>query len=322
MNRRYTKEELHKHKCLPTQEEVNNLPYNAENAYVQIPLNLETGVKIFYCSWNKHLIYTPSVTGPWRFNSNNALILPEHLEELYPNISLIKNLNGSNLTGTWKDKNVQWSHSRAHWQYFNRAPVRFMEEEVTTTLDTILERLRLRQGESTLQNVPTWPTSMQLLPVQEPCPSSSKEKALSHEELAPPIHKPAPSTSRGNVPISIPPPTTAQQPTPPTSWHTPTMATPQTKALGMPPEPFDGSATKAENFLSALQSYYYLNGDLYSNNSKKVAPTLSHFKVGMPTGGWAQDRQNAALSANQINYGTWDNFIAAFRAHFIPVQTT
>jgi hypothetical protein len=99
------------------------------------------------------------------------------------------------------------------------------------------------------------------------------------------------------------------------------MATPQTKALGTPPEPYDGSATKAENFLSALQSYYYLNGDLYSNNSKKVAATLSHFKVGTPAGEWAQDRQNAALSANRINYGTWDDFIAAFRAHFIPVQT-
>jgi hypothetical protein len=65
------------------------------------------------------------------------------------------------------------------------------------------------------------------------------------------------------------------------------MATPQMKALGTPPEPYDGSATKAENFLSALQSYYYLNGNLYSNNSKKVAATLSHFKVGTPAGEWA-----------------------------------
>jgi hypothetical protein len=108
---------------------------------------------------------------------------------------------------------------------------------------------------------------------------------------------------------------------PPTSRHVPTMATPQTKALGMPPKPYDGSAMKAENFLSALQSYYYLNGDLYSNDSKKVAAALSHFKVGMPAGEWARDRQNAALSANQINYSTWDDFIATFRAHFIPIQT-
>jgi hypothetical protein len=34
---------------------------------------------------------------------------------------------------------------------------------------------------------------------------------------------------------------------------------PAPKALGTPPEPFDGAASKAETFLSALQNYYYLN---------------------------------------------------------------
>jgi hypothetical protein len=264
MNRRYTEDELRRRECLPTKEELTNLPYDAENSYVQIPTDLESGVEIFYCYWNKHLIYAPSVTGPWRFDTNNALVLPEHLEELYPNISLIQNLNGLNLTGTWKDKNVWWSCSGARWQYFNGAPVHFTEEEkVTAVLDTTLEQLRHRQGENTPQNVPTRPTSTQPLPVQEPRPSSSKGKAPSREEPAPPIHEPAPSTSRGNVPTNVLPAPTAQQPMPPTSRRAPTMATPQTKALGTPPEPYDGSATKAENFLSALQSYYYLNGNLY-----------------------------------------------------------
>jgi hypothetical protein len=140
MNRRYTEDKLRNRECLPTKEELANLPYDAKNSYVQIPTDLENGVEIFYCYWNKHLIYAPSVTGPWRFNTNDTLILPKHLEELYLNISLIKNLNGSNLTGTWKDKNVQWSRSRACWQYFNGAPVCFTEEDkVTTVLDTTLE---------------------------------------------------------------------------------------------------------------------------------------------------------------------------------------
>jgi hypothetical protein len=131
---------LRRRECLPTKEELTNLPYDAENSYVQILTDLENRVKIFYCYWNKHLIYTPSVTDSWRFDTNDALILPEHLEELYPNISLIQNLNGSNLTGTWKDKNVWWSHSGARWRYFNGAPVRFTEEEeVTAILDTTLE---------------------------------------------------------------------------------------------------------------------------------------------------------------------------------------
>jgi hypothetical protein len=81
MNRRYTEDELRKCKHLPTQEELNNLPYDTESPYVQIPTNLENGVEIFYCYWNENLIYAPSVTGPWRFDSNDILVLPEHLEE-------------------------------------------------------------------------------------------------------------------------------------------------------------------------------------------------------------------------------------------------
>ena len=114
MTRRYTEEELRNHKRLPTQKELNNLPYDAKNSYIQISTDLETSIEIFYCSWNKYLIYAPSVTGPWRFDSNNALVLPEHLEEQYLNISLIKNLNGLNLTRTWRDKNIWWSCSGAY----------------------------------------------------------------------------------------------------------------------------------------------------------------------------------------------------------------
>jgi hypothetical protein len=58
-------------------------------------------------------------------------------------------------------------------------------------------------------------------------------------------------------------------------------------ALGTPPEPFDGAASKAETFLSALQNYYYLNEALYNTQSRRVAATLSHFKVGTAAGEWA-----------------------------------
>jgi hypothetical protein len=47
------------------------------------------------------------------------------------------------------------------------------------------------------------------------------------------------------------------------------MANPTPKALGTPPEPFDGAASKAETFLSALQNYYYLNEALYN---RRVGP--------------------------------------------------
>jgi hypothetical protein len=96
---------------------------------------------------------------------------------------------------------------------------------------------------------------------------------------------------------------------------------PAPKALGTPPEPFDGTASKAETFLSALQNYYYLNEALYSTESQCVAAALSHFKVKTAAGEWARDKQNTALSAQPIEYSTWNDFIDVFKKYFIPVQT-
>jgi hypothetical protein len=93
------------------------------------------------------------------------------------------------------------------------------------------------------------------------------------------------------------------------------------KVLGTAPESFDSSATKAENFLSALQNYYYLNDTIYTDESRRVAAALTHFKVSTPAGEWAQTKQETALKLPRITYSSWTNFIKAFRQHFIPVQT-
>ena len=64
-----------------------------------------------------------------------------------------------------------------------------------------------------------------------------------------------------------------------------------TKLLGAAPEPFDGKPEKAESFWNNLENYYYLNGDAYSNESKKVSSALTHFKIGTSAREWAQDQQ-------------------------------
>lgn len=93
------------------------------------------------------------------------------------------------------------------------------------------------------------------------------------------------------------------------------------KLVGTPPEQFDGTASKAESFLSALQNYYYLNEALFTDESRRVAAALSHFKVGTPAGEWASDKQNAALTGTYITYGTWQTFLDDFKKHFVPIQT-
>jgi hypothetical protein len=93
-----------------------------------------------------------------------------------------------------------------------------------------------------------------------------------------------------------------------------------TKTIGSPPEPFDGSSTKAEAFWTSLASYFFLNEDVYNSNNKKIASALSYFKIGTPAGEWAKDKQITALALSPPNFGTWDAFKDDFKSHFIPVD--
>jgi Retrotransposon gag protein len=93
-----------------------------------------------------------------------------------------------------------------------------------------------------------------------------------------------------------------------------------TKSLGSAPEPFDGTTANAEAFWTNLANYYFLNQDLYSSTSKRIASALTHFKLSTSTGEWAKDRQQTALVHSPSNFGTWEAFQDTFKAHFIPVD--
>ena len=99
-------------------------------------------------------------------------------------------------------------------------------------------------------------------------------------------------------------------------------STSTTKALGTPPESFDGTSTKAEAFWTALENYYYLNQDLFTNESRRIAAALTHFKLGTPAGEWAKDKQRTALALSPPDFGTWTDFTTAFKTHFIPIDQT
>ena len=94
-----------------------------------------------------------------------------------------------------------------------------------------------------------------------------------------------------------------------------------TKILGSAPEPFDGTPRKAEAFWNALESYYYLNEAAYTDESRRVSAALTHFKLGTPAGVWAQDRQNEALARTPKTCGTWADFQAWCKDHFIPTHS-
>jgi hypothetical protein len=94
-----------------------------------------------------------------------------------------------------------------------------------------------------------------------------------------------------------------------------------TRILGSAPEPFDGASNKAETFWTALENFYFVNQDAYTDENKRVAAALTHFKLGSTAAEWAKDRQKAALAVSPPNFGTWDEFKDAFKTHFIPADS-
>jgi len=94
------------------------------------------------------------------------------------------------------------------------------------------------------------------------------------------------------------------------------------RILGSAPEPFDGKSAHAKTFWNTLENYYYLNDSVFSDEGKKVAMALTHFKLGTLARDWACDRAKKALDQVIVNYGSWRSFKKDFAAHFIPAEST
>src|SRR5579863_7365892 len=94
-----------------------------------------------------------------------------------------------------------------------------------------------------------------------------------------------------------------------------------TRPVGSAPEPYDGKSENATTFWHILDNYYTMNSVVFTNESKRIAAALTHFKHGTPAGEWASDQMEHALSQNPMDYGTWANFKTTFKDHFIPPQT-
>jgi Retrotransposon gag protein/Zinc knuckle len=99
------------------------------------------------------------------------------------------------------------------------------------------------------------------------------------------------------------------------------MANPAPKTRGSHLEAFTGNAENVENFWTALESYYWLNRDVYTDENKRISAALTHFKVGTPAGEWARKTQKKALAQNPVDFGTWARFKTNFDKHFVPADS-
>ena len=284
-----------------TEEELARIPYFFSNLEYSIKNNYYFGIL------GGLYFFGDFPEGPWTDADSNPLDDASYLSRI-PDSQHISNVSLKLLTGSYRNKPVRFSISQNRWVYQNNHPVHFRTSQSQTPQSSV-PGTPAPSGPSHLPTPQTAGTS--LAPQRQPSPSSRAQQKLPVQPVpvqAPPIQAPVPVHPAG-LPPAAPP-------------VNPVMAAPANpKILGTLPESFDGKPEKAENFLAQLKNYYYLNTDVFADESRRVSAALTHFKSGTPAGEWAQDRANAALAVTPIDFGTWADFLDAFTKHFIPVDS-
>jgi len=310
----------------------------------------EKGQRFIFANLGGTPLWSAGLTHPWRDLDDNELVTDEFLTAKFLNKEYINNLHLLKGTGTYQGKDVQYSLTQSCWIYLNNRTVHFhgtstsetpesptdddtarveeILERTETTVSSAIQKLQaisrpaspaIRAGSPRTQapvqasSLPTPPVSKGKQPAPVP-PRTRTSTVRSSVSKA--------STSQGPIQAPPPQPTAPQPPpgNPPPNPPAPAAMAQQNqpRILGTVPEPYDGSPDKAIDFWNTLANYYNINDGVYTTNAQKVSSALTHFKIGTPGGNWASDLMHTALNANPVNYGTWDNFKAAFEKQFIP----
>ena len=230
------------------------LPFDFENPYFILPETDDNDLT-YFATWHDRLCWTLDLTQPlsWTFADNDLDITVQDWERFYPGFLQLDSVHlQPTLTGVYNNQQTRWSKTQNRWTYNNHRPVIFdnEEEDVDRALSSATETLQRTREKLTPD----------LSSASLPGTFDTSEPLPVHTKPEPPEHFSTPSTSLSNpIPpstsqIRFPtgPKTPIQQPTPPVSKVVPTMSAPATttnaKTVGTPPEPFDGTLTKADAF--------------------------------------------------------------------------
>src|SRR6266702_2294423 len=320
-----------------TEEEDNQIPIYFYDSYISLDNHT------FFATWNGRKVMSTNGQFPWVFEDTGLQVTNEDYKLVYLNFKKLESINYHYLHGRYHNKVVSWSFSRETWLYKNnrRVVFDFKESEEGSTppssspdLDKETQEVSqlLESATQSLTTVlahisqPLTPTTVTGALPSTPCPSTQPQLPTPRRTqvaFRTPVlltRSPSPSQVRIRQPSPVAPSQGQVNPraVPPLA----AMANPPpAKMLGSPPEPFEGKSEKAEAFWNTLENYYYLNGANYTDEQKKISSALTYFKIGMSAGEWAQDRQKTALAATPIDFGTWADFKATFKKHFIPEYT-
>jgi len=300
-------------------DELDLLPFDFKDAYYAKPDS--TNTQYYFAKWHGRLAYSTDLNQGWFYEDDDSDVTLEQWENHYPGFQHLNDRRvAPYLRGTYKGKSVRWSRSQNHWEYLNHRAIDFTAEDEQQVSD-LLESATLSTSHalSSLtpeQRTPSLPGGLPESP--KPLPISA---ATSYKGKHPISTVPSRSSTPAQSSSLAPPPLATSRTSTAAPRSLTTMSTSTPKLIGSPPESYDGSGRKAESFWSSLETYYFLNQDVFQTDSKRVASALTHFKLGTSAGEWARDRQQTALALTNPDFGSWDDFRSAFKAHFIPVET-
>jgi len=308
----------------------------------------DQGQHFLFASFEDLVLWSTGPKHPWRDLEDNEPISEELLTARYLDKEYITDLQILKGTGQYDGKEVQYSTKCNGWTYLNNRTVHFHGTSASGTPDSPVDN-DIARVEEILERTDTIVSStiqkLQAIsrPTSPAIPASTHPQQTQTSSLpTPPVSKgkqPAPvpprtrtptfrssaskaSTSQGPVQAPLPQPAAPQPPpgNPPPNPPAPAAMAQQNqpRILGTAPDPYDGSPEKAIAFWNTLANYYNINDSVYTTNAQKVSSALTHFKIGTPGGNWASDLMHTALNANPVNYGTWNEFKAAFEKQFIP----
>ena len=302
----------------------------------------DQGQRFLFALFKDEIFWSAGPSHPWRYLDDNIEVTEATLTAPFLDVEHIDNLNPLRGTGTYQGKEVRYSPNKNLWTYLNNRTVHFHgtsasespqspADDDTAWVEQLLERAETTVT-SAIQKLQT--VSQTASPAVQtsslPTPPVSKGKApapIPPRTRTPVARAPTPKASTSRQPVQAPPPQPAA-PQPPPGNPPPNPPAPaamaqqnQPRILGTVPDPYDGSPDKAIAFWNTLANYYAINEAVYTTNAQKVSSALTHFKIGTPAGNWASDLMQTALAAQPPNYGTWDEFKAAFKKQFIPPAT-
>ena len=316
-----------------------------DNERAQLPFDFTDAVynltdQTYDALFQGQRIWVTELTDEWQFDdSTRNPLSPGEYNRAHPGIEYVLDFDDKTGFASYRNRRVRWNPAKHCWIYTNNRPVDFDDDEVASSLLSEPSILDTPEAEgSTFPgsfNAPTpvTPTPRRTWEPLEPVPEDEPEPPRQPVPfvLPTPVTQGAQASTRAETAPPRPQtPTRPPQRSPLRPRTTlPVMATSATtnpppnkdRILGATPEPFDGKASSAEMFWNNLENYYYLNDAIFTDQGKKVAAALTHFKLGTPAGDWARDRARTALNQTPINYGTWKSFKDDFEAHFIPAES-